>query len=105
MRLISCRRCGKPCPGGRGGLCATCHKAEHASRYTAEFDRNSKVLRSRFVPGVTLCGRCRKPIASLDQFSVGHIIAHAHGGSAALSNLRPEHRSCNYGGKRVVVVV
>ena len=41
-----------------------------------------------------VCGRCFKPVA-WDDYDLGHVEAHALGGSNADSNLRVEHKRCN----------
>ena len=101
MRLISCRRCGRPCPGGRKGLCGLCATALHASGHgSSEYQRNAAAVRSRAAlilrcGGSLFCGICRAEIASTDAIQVDHIIRLRDGGSHALTNLRPVHARCN----------
>jgi 5-methylcytosine-specific restriction endonuclease McrA len=101
MRLISCRRCGRPSPGGRKGLCRSCATALHSSGHgSSEYQRNAAAVRSQAAlilrhGGTLFCGICRAPIVATDAIQVDHIIRLRDGGSHALSNLRPVHARCN----------
>jgi 5-methylcytosine-specific restriction endonuclease McrA len=101
MRLISCRRCGRPCPGGRKGLCGSCATALHSSGHgSSEYQRNAAAVRSQAAltlryGGSLFCGICRAPIVATDAIQVDHITKLRDGGSHALINLRPVHARCN----------
>jgi 5-methylcytosine-specific restriction endonuclease McrA len=101
MRLISCRRCGRPCPGGRKGLCGSCASALHASGHgSSEYQPNAAVARAQAAlilryGGSLLCGICGAQIVATDAIQVDHIMRIRDGGSHALTNLRPVHARCN----------
>jgi 5-methylcytosine-specific restriction endonuclease McrA len=101
MRLISCRHCGRPCPGGRKGLCGSCASARHASGHgSSEYQRNAAAVRSQAAlilrcGGSLFCGICHAPIVATDVIQVDHITRLRFGGSHALTNLRPVHARCN----------
>jgi 5-methylcytosine-specific restriction endonuclease McrA len=101
MRLISCRRCGRPCPGGRRGLCGSCAAALHSSGHgSSEYQRNAAAVRSHATlilrhGGSLFCGICRGQIVATDAIQVDHITRLRDGGSHALTNLRPVHARCN----------
>jgi 5-methylcytosine-specific restriction endonuclease McrA len=101
MRLISCRRCGRPCPGGRKGLCGSCASAHHASGHgSSEYQRNAATVRAQAAlilhyGGSLVCGICRAPLLATDAIQIDHITRLRDGGSHALENLRPVHGRCN----------
>jgi 5-methylcytosine-specific restriction endonuclease McrA len=101
MRLISCRRCGRPCPGGRKGLCSSCATALHSSGHgSSEYQRNAAAVRSQAAlilrcRGSLFCGICRNPMVATDVIQVDHVTRIRDGGSHAITNLRPVHARCN----------
>lgn len=101
-RLISCRKCGRVCPGNRQrgkGLCEPCADAHQRNNWSGqEFVRNKAIIvaevRRRQSLGIIVrCPRCELPLN--DNITVDHIVPVREGGGHALSNLRPMCSRCN----------
>jgi 5-methylcytosine-specific restriction endonuclease McrA len=99
--MISCRKCGKVCKRGNGGLCPECSAAARrvghgSSAYQANAAKVRNSTKHWLSIGVAIrCGICTKQLLASDPFSVDHIIRLRDGGSNAMSNLRPVHSRCN----------
>jgi 5-methylcytosine-specific restriction endonuclease McrA len=95
--LKTCAVCGRLIPGGRGARCEA-HRVPH--KRSGTYTRNAKLV----VAGATHCGICGKPrwpgdvntaTGRYDPLVADHIVPRGRGGSDALVNLRPAHKSCN----------
>lgn len=100
MAKRPCLDCGTLATSAR---CPPCTRSKDRARGTrqqrglnAEYDRNRAII----LAAATTCAVCGQPGTADDPLTAGHIDARIDGGGNALANLRPEHASYNYGGKR-----
>ena len=42
-----------------------------------------------------ICSACKKPITTVEDFSLDHVVAQSIGGADSIKNLTPMHTSCN----------
>lgn len=43
----------------------------------------------------SLCHLCLRPIETLPEYSIDHVVSRSNGGTDDIENLRPAHLSCN----------
>jgi 5-methylcytosine-specific restriction endonuclease McrA len=91
--------CGRPALPGQ----ASCQKhlrkrqtKKVPGSYGRTYRENRSLLLSQWSADLsTRCMRCGQRARVADPWEPGHIIDVAQGGTDQISNLRPEHRSCN----------
>jgi 5-methylcytosine-specific restriction endonuclease McrA len=95
-----CRKCGHP--GTYGGICGPCEAIQERARGTrqargfdSEYDRNRAELVRRTKAYNLPCWLCGLQFAPNELVTADHVRSRVHGGSNALSNLRPAHARCN----------
>lgn len=87
-------RARRPCLGcGRPTIASYCGKCVGlvGSYDDGEYERNRALL----LANATRCAICGKPAMPDDPLTADHIIPVEAGGTHALDNLQPAHRSCN----------